>query len=375
MYKIKMILADYDSRYVDKVADYINSIYSTRIRVLSFTRVDLLEEYLKTSGGKYDVLLAHPDFFRLSPEVSEGIELMVALSDESINSYEDGYKSINKYLPGDRLVGKLIDIYSGKNCRASEVVAGIKNSELVCVYSPAGGVGKTSIAAGLAAQLSDTGQSVIILSLENINSLSACLPCTGNNALPHLLLALSEDPQLVPVKVEAYKTRDPLHGFDFLEPPDCFTDLIEINCSETQQLLNSIKQAGKFDVIIVDMDAKADAQALAVFGSSDRIIFVHAPDAVCTYKTEAFFHQIMLAGMAEQTGLFKKIIPVINKYTGEPSGILNKYGLETKFSVPVFSNLWLYRNGMCVFDSDRSFCHSMAGVARTIIRKEPKEDV
>ncbi|MHB9094688.1 MAG: P-loop NTPase family protein [Eubacteriales bacterium] len=372
MYKIRLVLADRDGKYLDKLTEFINSSFLSRIKVSSYTKVDLLEEYL-SSGEKTDVLLAHPDFLCRAPEGYGNIELVLALSDGSTNGRISGYKCIHKYQPGDKLVNRLINLYSEVNVNIAQLVTGNYDTQLVSVYSPCGGAGKTSVVLGLATRLSELGVSVLCLSLEGINSLVSTLSSTGNAAMTHIFLSLAEQADTLPAKVEAFKTTDSSRKIDFLEPPECFIELSELKNRDLRSLLQGLKQMGKYEFILVDLESAAGEQALTVFHHSDKVVLVQVPDSICRLKTEGFLSQVKRAGFAEKTGLFQKMIPVINKYHGGSIMCLSEYGLKTDFSIPVIPNLWSYDYDRHSFDSARAFSNSVTGLARVIIEKYTQE--
>ncbi len=366
MYKIRLILADPDSKYVDKVAEYINSSFSARIQVSSFTKVDLLEDCLRSSPDKIDVLLAHPEFLRQAPDFYQNIVLVVLLADGAIDQRHEEFKSVDKFQPGDKLVYQLLNLYSEQNTRVARLVTGSKQTKLAAVYSPAGGVGKTSIVLGLAARLSEQGNSVFGLSLETSGSIFAVLSCTGNDALTHILLSLSENVETLPVKAEAYKTRDYLYNLDFFEPPDCFLELSELAAGDLRSLLIGLKHMGKYDVVLIDLDSTADEKLLTVFNCCDEVILVQAPDSLCRFKTEVFLGQVRRIGLMEPPGLWPKLILVINKDNGTPAASLEQNGFKANYRIPFCQNLWSYENGRCIFDPDRVFSNSLTGLAGAI---------
>lgn len=364
MYKIRLVLADHDSKYVDKVAEYINSIYTSRIRVVSFTRADLLREFLSSGRDKVDILLAHPNFLIDEPDLYKNVYMIVTLSDGSI-IYQGKGCSINKYQPGDQLVSQLLNFYAEKNSSVSDLIKGSARTKVVSVYSPAGGVGKTSLTLGLASKLGDFGNAVLCLSFESINSMVSGLVCNGNDAMTHILISLKENVAVLPVKLEMYKTKDPSLNIDFIEPPECFLELSELKADDLRLLFQNLRQLGKYDFILVDMDAAADERAVAVFEASDSVVLVQAPDSLCYFKTQSFLNQMRITGIAEKTGFFDKLVPVVNKHYGNVDTQLSEE-LRTNFTIPVVQGLWHSVNGRHIFDSTREFSNSLYQLAKAV---------
>lgn len=367
MFKISLVLADPDNRYVDRVVDYINSAYGSKVKVTSFTDIQLTAAYLKQSNEEIDVLLVHPSFLLDESADYARVGIVVILSDGNLNYRFDNCPSVSKYQPGDKLIHEIINLYAEKNANASRLVTGSTDTKIIGVYSPVGGVGKTSTALAVAAKTAELGKTVLLISLENISSSISALPCKGTDALTHLLLSLSENPEALPLKVETYKTRDPQLNLEFLEPPDCFLELSEVNKETLEQLLQQLKGIGKYDLIVVDMDSAAVDRNFTILANCDRVLFLLVSDPICGFKTETFMSQLARTGLAEKFGLFEKLLPIVNKYSGGPVVNLSEFGLGELFSVPFIPNLWVSTEGNCEFDPERAFTNAFTGLLKAVI--------
>jgi len=149
VYRLKLVLADYDNNYVDRVTGFINSSFFSGIRVSSFTDPVRLAEYLSCASEKAGILLAHPDFVSRIPDPERHFEAVFILSDGRLPENSDRsvvnqetYRSIYKFQPGDRLIGQIVQIYAEKNAPAAECVPRASATQLIAVFSPAGGVGR-----------------------------------------------------------------------------------------------------------------------------------------------------------------------------------------------------------------------------------------
>jgi len=364
--KLRLVIADPDGQYVDRLSEYIEAAFCSRIRVSSYTRVELLETFLRTEGEPVDILLVHPSFLGSQVPQDANIGLVGVLSEGQDSKQYGDWLAFDKFQSGDRLMMQVLDSYSAKKNHAVRLISGLHNTLLVSIYSPAGGAGKTSIALGLAGRLGELGLSVFCLSLETVNSMAAALPCSGNDGLTHVLLGLIENPDSVPVKVELHKGRDPHRHFFFLEPPQSLLELSEIGTDQLRLLLMKMKETGKYDVILLDLDSAITNTTMTALDCSDRVVLIQVPDCACRSKMDAFLSQFRKPGW-DQTGLMEKLIPVINKGAGAPAADLGEYGLKIKFAIPFFANLWSADNGRYFFDIDRMFGSYLDGLARLII--------
>lgn len=366
MYRLKIIIADPDSRYVDKVTDYINSSHSNCVRLSSFTRLDLLKEFLQSTGEEIDILVAAPSFLRHFPELPDNVKLVAALSD---GTPVEGYQPstvINKYQPGDKLVNRLTCCYSDAHA-GSPVLADVDKTRIVSVYSANGGSGKTSVAFGLAVNLTGQGYSVLFLSFESICSAAATIMHSGSDGFTHLMLSLRDNPEILPAKVEAYKCRDHSYGLDYLPPPENFLEISELNEPDINLLLTKLKQMSAYDFIIVDMDSRADMKALAVFDCSDVIVFLTLPDEISRVKGEMFLKQLQFIDASHENRVLPKLVPVVNKWRGSYSGGKKLNGSQDNLTIPAVPRLWSGEGGGCRFEMDGTFAAGIARLAGSII--------
>lgn len=373
MYKIKLVLADFDVSYLDRVTGFINSSsFCAGLRVSSFTDVQRLADFLASGGEKADILLAHPGFIDAMPDLRSCFELVVVLADGRVNNGLPDCLSVFKYQPGDKMLGRILEMYAERNPNAAKAVSGMKESRLITVYSPAGGVGKTSAAFALASRMGDYGSSVLYLNWESINSMAAVLPGTGECGMTRMLLGFGEDPDTLPLKLELYKKRSSEFNLDFFEPPESFVEYSEVQ-GDMGLLFTKLKETGVYDAIIADLDSTVIGSAMRILGLSDHIVMVLAPDHVCRYKTAEFFRQAGHSGIFPGMADPGKLLPLANKT--DSGGILppNEYGLPdihglpVRFSVPYIPDLWTFNEGKFSFDPGQVFRSAIDPLARLLV--------
>lgn len=365
MHKIRVILADSDNDYVDKVSDFINWRYSTRIRITVFTKANLLENYLRSSSEKTDILLINPKFLSGDQSLYQNAGIVVQLSDGSLLEGNDEELMLFKYQPGEKLVNQLLNMYSGKNSAVIKLFTGSNKTRVVSVYSPAGGVGKTSITLGLAACLGELGCNVFCLSLESVNSMAPALAHTGNNGMTHILLSLAENQQVLPIRTELYKTRDPLYKFDYFEPPDCFLEMAELKVGAVNSLIKQLKNSN-YDVILIDLESSADDTTLGIIENSDKVILVETPDNICRFKTDTFLSQIRRMEQPDNKSYLEKLIRVVNKTSEHQICDREVFNLKSGVCIPIIQNLWNGDSGSFIFDANRTLINSLALLAREV---------
>lgn len=365
MNKVNLVIADYDDLYLDRLVEFINLSYPNRFKVVSFTKENLLIDYLTNTNDEINILLSHKDLIPEDALTFGKVELIITLSDGSFGFTEEKGRVINKFQSGERLVSQLLEVYSQKNSQAAKVVIGTASTKVVTVYSPVGGAGKTTITLGLAAKLSELGLKVFCLSLESLNSLGRVLATQGNDALTYILLSLKEARATFPVKVEALKTRNPNYKIDFFEPAECFLELSEIDSGVIGDLINELQTLGKYDVILIDTDPLADDRTMKLFSLSDKILYLKTLDPLGRIKSEEFLDQLQRIGLASELGIHHKLVKVTNKAKASELAEVN-ISLDNPNVIPYIENLWLAEKGQVYFDVNGELSHHLTNLARTI---------
>lgn len=372
--KFVIILADNDELYVDKLTEFINESYAPQIKVYSFTRIEDLVRFWPTDGLRADALLIKPDFLAELPIYDHEVKHVVLLSDGRLHENCTEYPSIYKFQSADKIITELMDTFLEQNPMAAAPRYGLSRSRVITGYSPAGGVGKTSVLIGLAAELAQMGSSVLYLDLESVSSADLFPSCRSNYGLTHVLLTLKERPSLMPMKVERYCITSE-HNFHFLGPAENFLELSGLTGSELSVLLQTLQAADKYDFILVDPDSAASEKALAILEASDLVLLVITPDITARHKVKSFLCQAIKAALGRGDNPAAKMIAVLNKDSGD--GYLTEQawcaesGLPDFCQIPFISGLWSETNGQPVFDVYRSFRNSLGPLLEKIQKANP----
>lgn len=364
MHRLKVILADPDSLYVDRLSDYINSSFVSRIKLVSCTRKVILEHYLQASFDEYDILLINRGFFDEESEIYKKTKFKILLTEEKDNPVA-GNDCLYKYQTGDSLVKQILDLYYNSN-DVRVTTAGCKLTQIISVFSPAGGVGKTSVALGLATYLSQSGKNIFVLSFESLNSISCAFRSSGSDGFTKVLLSLSDNAQLIPARVEMYKSKGQDPAISYFEPAGCFLEISELAIDDLLLLLTKIKNEGKYDAVVVDLDPMADKKLVSVLGHSDKVVLVSSNDEVGQYKIFTFLEHLRKIELDDGREILSKLTHVANKYH-ENEYFDETYGITSSCQIPFVQNLWVKGpEGLYQFDRDRQFTANFSDLANLL---------
>jgi cellulose biosynthesis protein BcsQ len=195
---------------------------------------------------------------------------------------------------------------------------------VISIYSAVGGSGKTITAVHLARELFHQGERVFYLNLEQLPSLSwlAASSKQEEDYFSRILYYGKADAQLQSAKVELYKRRHPVMGFDYF-PGMCEPiEMEEMTAKDTESLIRSILATGVYDKVVLDLDSTLQPRTLASLRLSDQVMWLVIDDRVHWEKTNALMKQLMLKTVQENGEWLRNVFVIVNKFNGT---LLNNY--------------------------------------------------
>lgn len=109
MFNINVYFASTDSAYLKSVEKYILS-NCKNINAAFFSNALNLEESLRKSQDKVDIVLVDEDIYDKLSEI-EKATILVVLAEDLSTVISSKVKTISKYQSGERLVACLVDMY------------------------------------------------------------------------------------------------------------------------------------------------------------------------------------------------------------------------------------------------------------------------
>ena len=183
-------------------------------------------------------------------------------------------------------------------------MAGQGRTTAIAIYSPVGGVGKTTLALTMASKLALQGYRTFYLNLEDMASEDCYLPQNAEKGLSEIALHLGESIHFS-MKVQGL-LQSKLEKLYYLNHFDSPNDLCEISEEELSDLLRQLDRTGLFDYMIVDMGTALNGKTIRIFEMADRIVVVERADAIAQKKLERFFSQVHI--MAEYGGKMSRVL-------------------------------------------------------------------
>ena len=278
--KIQLLVAA-EADYSEYLSNTLSAKYADTFAVRSCSSKENLRDVL--AAKKYDVLLVEPEWI---PYVNKkNVRMVLALISERSTSTDishDVYKT-KKYQRISTLVSDALEYYSSVAPGAGDF--GKSKGQIIAVWSPTGGVGKTTVALAYATRSVSLGSSVTYLGLEHFSSSGSYFSGQGKS-VSALFEKLASNAELL---VKGIRQHDSGSGIDYFNPPINYDDINELTRDDVTALVTIC--AHTCDSVVVDLPSICDGRTQAVFDIANMVIIVTDGSTTSAAKLEIFMSQ------------------------------------------------------------------------------------
>ena len=275
---MNLIIADTNKEYMKRLKHYISKKYEEEYTIELIDDKYQLKE--RTKMGKCQVVLLSPNLY--DPEMNfKNIDLPIILLDEEAPlTYPDKFKkAINKYTRITKLVRYVQEEYEEMQ----------RNRPLVyAVYSPAGGVGKTTISIATAIAYAKAGKRVLYINLEDLDSTPMYFDKSRNTTVEELTnLARDSYEQMLVKRIVKDKNTGVMHLTRVTKTLDSYA----LSPEEISHIIEATIETGMVNVVVIDTSTEISFLNRKVFEISDYMLVVVNQNSQVTYKTNVFMTQ------------------------------------------------------------------------------------
>lgn len=279
--KIKLLIATDDRDYVEHLSNVLSEKYADSFEVSVCSSVDRLRDLLAVN--KFDTVLLDPSF--ASSVSLNSIRLPLILWDESglvADSLLD-LRKVRKYQRISSIAGDVLENYA-------EVGTGVNSfrtnkAYITAVWSPCGGVGKTTVSLAYAARKVSAGKQVVYLNLENFSSTSAYFPTSGKS-----ISTVFEKLDLnVHMFLMGIRQQDSGSGITYFCGPDNYEDISILTVEDIDTLVNAC--SSWTDELVIDLSSLCDERIQKVFELADAVLLVCDSSSTSQVKFRQFTNQ------------------------------------------------------------------------------------
>lgn len=239
-------IADSEALYVRAFMEYVNLKKSHLFRVRICTEKEQLERMF--SEEEVEILLISAEWYESCKDFIRN-KCVIFLSEGSLPAVLRIYPAVYKYQSVENILREIMYYYS-EQADETEYFTGIhKDNRVIGVYSPIGGIGKTTFALALGQVLAEN-QNVLYLNLEECSGFKEFLGASHWN-LSDLIYFLRQ--QKAPFLYRLNSMVQKWDRMDYIPPCEFYTDFQQITVEEWQQLLQLIRTQSSYDFIILDI--------------------------------------------------------------------------------------------------------------------------
>jgi len=277
--KIQLLIAGEDSDYSEFLSNILSSKYTDTFTVGICSSQDRMSETLATK--KFDVVLSEPKWI---PSIDIGkARLILALWCEQSSEEPDAtILKVRKYQRVSLIVSDVLLHYAGVASGSGSLGGG--RGKVTAVWSPAGGVGKTSVALAYATRKA-LGGTATYLDLEHFSGIGAYFSGEGKSisALFEKLAANAD------ILVKSIRQRDSGSGIDYFMPPNNYDDINVLTIEDIEALIDVC--ARNSDFLVIDLPSVCDKRTQAILELVDVILLVSDGSSTTAAKLGLFYSQ------------------------------------------------------------------------------------
>lgn len=261
--KIQFLIASEDMEYCQHLRRVLAERYADTFEISVCSTRDKLDSTLKEH--RFDVALLSGQMAQGA--VLENIVLPLLLRDTAVESGDgEGLDSVRKY----QRISRLTEDVLGRYAKA----AGRKNQpegdrvRICAVWSPAGGVGKTTVALAYAAQQVAAGRKAVYLNLEYFSSISVYFAEDGKS-ISEAFENLDSNLELL---LQSIRRQDVGSGMYYFCGPRNYDDMNILTRENIEELV--LAAGYGTDEVVLDLSSVCDERCQCVMALADRILLV-----------------------------------------------------------------------------------------------------
>ncbi len=336
MAKARIIIADTDESYIQSIQLKFIDEFFEKIDLEIITDKEYFEQ-LFSAPQKAEILIVSEDLYDLSLQ-KHNISYVFLMTEqyEEEQTADLNLTRIFKYTS----IKEIFNEIAGKSADALNIEDNVKKeTQVVLVTSAAGGVGKTTVAMGLSACMSQNYKKVLYLNAEHLHTFQHLLknpaPISNNQIYSKMM---SADETLYMEIKHIIRTE----MFSYLPPFKAAMLSLGLKREVYLKFIEGARKSKDYDFIVVDTDSIFDEYKARLIDAADKVVFVTRQNAAAVEATNTLVDNI-----SEKST--DKYIYVCNDFEKEKDNALISPAISLKFSINEYTDhLNHYDNLKCV---------------------------
>jgi len=279
--RLKMLVATTDAEYATFLSDNISEHHANTIEVSVCSTLVCLNDLLPKQ--RFDVALMDREMVEAADKSSIN-QPMLLCSESDMTTDKPEFERIRKYQRISSIISAVLEQHARVSKNRFSPDSG--NAGITAVWSPAGGVGKTTVALAYAASKVSEENEVFYLNLEVFSSIPGYFRESGKS-ISRVFEMLDSNEGDAKMLIQGISCRE--SGITYLCSPDNFDDICILSNDETKKLIASC--AALADELVIDMSCACDSCSKLVFELADKVFIVTEPSQAAGIKLNQFISQ------------------------------------------------------------------------------------
>jgi MinD-like ATPase involved in chromosome partitioning or flagellar assembly len=331
LHKIEVAIFDANKGYLERLSKYLMSSDNYHFSSHSFSNEMYLTDFL--NNHEVDILLISQEDITQEYNLNKGI--IINLVGDQISNTLGESLFIYKFQSAAIIERQMINYYSINTTNELIKFNKEKGCQLIGIYSPAGGCGKTTLGVALGMSLATKDYKTLFLSLEEFPSYKILLNQNVQGSLSDLLYHIRKKTDNLMMKLEGIKG---IHGgskLEYLPSPTYEEDITETLNEDWVTLVESLKANSNYQYIIIDFTSDYSKRNQLLYAMCEHHILLTNETSLNISKVEAFINQKILKEENDEN-----LLLIANATSSHKMQNINQISeLKISFKVPFYENI------------------------------------
>lgn len=264
----RIIIADTDSNYIIPLQAKFAEEFPVETDLEIITDREYFERLFEVPQ-KADILIVSDQLYSGKLGRHEIGQIFVMM--EKMEEGKTDELSLNRIFKYSS-IREIFNEIMGKSADIININTHIKKScQIILVTSAAGGVGKTTVAMGLAGYLARSYKKVLYIDAEHMQSFHGMLENRSPIMAPDIYMKLGRSGSGIYQEIRHVIRKE---IFSYLPPFKGPLMSLGLHFSVYRQLVEDARRVNDYDFIIVDTDSVYDEEKAELMGTADRVVIV-----------------------------------------------------------------------------------------------------
>lgn len=331
MTKPRVIIADEDSNYIIPLQFKFVSDFFDKVELEIISDREYFEEFFSQPQSA-EILIVSDELYDSSLQKHNIANVFVMMEQfEESNTGELSVNRLFKYTSIKEIFNEIIS----KSAASLNIAEEKKETQIVLVTSAAGGVGKTTVAMGIAANLSNYKR-VLYVNASHLQVYQHMLVNYSAITTSDVYTKLATANPDIYAEIKHVIRKE---TFYYLPPFKAALMSLGLNYSVYEKIVVSAKKSGDYDFIIVDADSTFDEEKASFLNLADKVVIVTKQTMASVLATNILVSNI-------NGSVVEKYSFICNDFDKDASNALISPNLKLKFTVGEYVEHFGYCEGM-----------------------------